>query len=236
MKKLISILLLGLLLGGCIQNFKEFSKMGANERDKMLYDRDFRTNLFEGDLDILYIDTRAVSTNGKPSLSYRTSHTNFLTGKVYLQNMSNTARRICKREMKKDAANFLGTRIMTKDEIKKFTLFGMEYDFFKCTKSQDEIVKKKLEKLQNEQGNNTLNRSFTCSFGYDLSEKSKIEIRGNTATEITAVGISINYSIVNISNKGAFTLEGSSKDGRVWFIGAKSFLILDVKLLPYDCK
>ena len=86
------------------------------------------------------------------------------------------------------------------------------------------------------QGNNTLNRSFTCSFGYDLSEKSKIEIRGNTATEITAVGISINYSIVNLSNKGAFTLEGSSKDGRVWFIGAKSFLILDVKLLPYDCK
>ena len=67
-------------------------------------------------------------------------------------------------------------------------------------------------------------------------EKSKIEIRGNTATETTAVGISINYSIVNLSNKGAFTLEGSSKDGRVWFIGAQSFLILDVNPLPYDCK
>ena len=117
----------------------------------------------------------------------------------------------------------------------------MNNDFAKAKKEKEikkkkKAEKEKLEKLQNEQGNNTLNRSFTCSFGYDLSEKSKIEIRGNTATEITAVGISINYSIVNISNKGAFTLEGSSKDGRVWFIGAKSFLILDLKPLPYDCK
>ena len=236
MKKLLGIIVLGLLLSGCVQNFKEFKKMSVSERDKMIYDRDFRTNLFEGDLDILYIDTRAVNINGKPSLSERTSYSNLLTGKVYMQSMLVTAKRICKREMGKGAANFLDTRIMTKDEINKFKLFGIEYDFFKCTKSQDEIAKEKLEKLQNEQSNNILDRSFICSFEYDPSEKSKIEIRGNTATETTAVGISINYSIVNLSNKGAFTLEGSSKDGRVWFIGAKSFLILDVNPLPYDCK
>ena len=247
MKKLLGIIVLGLLLGGCVQNFKEFKKMSVSERDKMIYDRDFRTNLFEGDLDILYIDTRAVNINGKPSLSERTSYSNLLTGKVYMQSMLVTAKRICKREMGKGAANFLDTRIMTKDEINKFKLFGIEYDFFKCTKSQDEIAKaeKEIAKAEKEKeikkqnisiSNNTLNRSFVCSYKLNPSEKSKIKIRGGTATEITAAGISINYSIVELTNKGAFSLEGSSKDGRVWFIGAKSFLILDVNLLPYDCK
>ena len=124
--------------------------MSVSERDKMIYDRDFRTNLFEGDLDILYIDTRAVNINGKPSLSERTSYSNLLTGKVYMQSMLVTAKRICKREMGKGAANFLDTRIMTKDEINKFKLFGIEYDFFKCTKSQEEIAKaeKEIAKLK----------------------------------------------------------------------------------------
>jgi len=236
MKKILGIVVLSLLLSGCMQNMKEIRKMSPIEAEKMIYDRDFRTNLFEGDLDILYIDTRAITILGKPSLSERTSYTNLLTGKVYMQSMFVTAKRICKREMGKDAANFLGTRIVTKDEIKKFKLFGIEYDFFKCTKSQDEIAKEKLEKLQNEPSNNTLDRSFTCSYEDDPSEKSDIEITGDTATEITAVGISINYSKVNLSNKGAFTLEGSSKDGRMWFIGAKSFLLFDANALPYDCK
>ena len=113
----------------------------------------------------------------------------------------------------------------------------MDNDFAKAEKEKEiaKAEKEKLEKLQNEQSNNTLDRSFTCSFENNPSEKSDIEITGGTATEITAVGISINYSKVNLSNKGAFTLEGSSKDGRVWFIGAKSFLLLDANALPYDC-
>ena len=113
----------------------------------------------------------------------------------------------------------------------------MNNDFAKAEKEKEiaKAKKEKLEKLQNEQSNNTLDRSFTCSFENNPSEKSDIEITGGTATEITAVGISINYSKVNLSNKGAFTLEGSSKDGRVWFIGAKSFLLLDANALPYDC-
>ena len=249
MKKLLGIVVLGLLLGGCVQNFKEFKKMSVSERDKMIYDRDFRTNLFEGDLDILYIDTRAVNINGKPSLSERTSYSNLLTGKVYMQSMLVTAKRICKREMGKGAANFLDTRIMTKDEINKFKLFGIEYDFFKCTKSQKEIAKaekdKEIAKAEKEKeikkqnisiSNNTRNRSFVCSYKFNPSEKSKIKIRGGTAKEITAAGISINYSIVELTNKGAFSLEGSSKAGRAWFIGASSFLLLDVNPLPYDCR
>ena len=117
----------------------------------------------------------------------------------------------------------------------------MNNDFAKAEKEKEkEIAKAEKEKEIKKQNisisNNTLNRSFVCSYKFNSSEKSKIKIRGGTATEITAAGISINYSIVELTNKGAFSLEGSSKDGRVWFIGAKSFLILDVNPLPYDCK
>ena len=124
----------------------------------------------------------------------------------------------------------------------------MNNDFAKAEKEKEiakaekekEIAKAEKEKEIKKQNisisNNTLNRSFVCSYKSNSSEKSKIKIRGGTATEITAAGISINYSIVELTNKGAFSLEGSSKDGRVWFIGAKSFLILDVNPLPYDCK
>ena len=253
MKKLLGIIVLGLLLSGCMQNMREITKMSPIESEKMIYDRDFRTNLFEGDVDILYIDTRAISILGKPSLSERTSYINLLTGKVYMQSMFVTAKRICKREMGKDAANFLGTRIVTKDEIKKFKLFGIEYDFFKCTKSQKEIKKEKqkkkdIAKAKKEKeikkkkkqnisvSNNTRNISYVCSYKFNSRERSKIKIRGATATEITAAGISINYSVVELTSKGAFNLEGSSKAGRAWFIGASSFLFLDANPLPYDCK
>tara|TARA_X000000368_G_scaffold385201_1_gene344324 strand:+ start:700 stop:1044 length:345 start_codon:yes stop_codon:yes gene_type:complete len=76
-------------------------------------------------------------------------------------------------------------------------------------------------------------KSFTCSLG---NEKSKIKIKGNTATETTAAGIVINYSNVTKTDKGAFTLEGSSKQGRAWFIGAISYLLLDTNMIPYSCK
>ena len=83
---------------------------------------------------------------------------------------------------------------------------------------------------------NSTNRNFTCDYVDNISEKSKIVIRGPEATEETAIGIIINYSIVEISDKGAFTLKGASNDpGRAWFIGAQSFLLLDAKVLPYNC-
>ena len=76
-------------------------------------------------------------------------------------------------------------------------------------------------------------RSFTCSYG---NERSKIKITGSTAKEITAAGIVITYSNVSKSDKGAYSLEGSSKKGRAWFIGAISYLLLDTNMIPYKCK
>jgi len=122
----------------------------------------------------------------------------------------------------------------------------MNNDFAKSEKKKEiEIEKQKKKEIEREKqkkieleksesvSSNTLNRSFVCSYG---GEKSRIKIRGNTASEITAIGVSINYSIVDLSDRGAFTLKGSSKAGRAWFIGAKSFLLLDANALPYDCK
>ena len=114
----------------------------------------------------------------------------------------------------------------------------MNNDFAKAEKEK-EIAKAKKEKEIKKQStsisNNTINRSFVCSYKFNPSEKSKIKIRGSTATETTAIGISINYSIVNLSGKGAFSLQGSSKQDRAWFIGAKSFLLLGVEAIPYNC-
>ena len=108
----------------------------------------------------------------------------------------------------------------------------MNNDFAKAEKEKE--IKKKKKKILSA-SNNTLNRSFVCSYKFNPSEKSKIKIRGSTATETTAIGISINYSIVNLSSKGAFSLQGSSKQDRAWFIGAKSFLLLGVDAIPYNC-
>ena len=102
-------------------------------------------------------------------------------------------------------------------------------------KAKKEKELKKKKKQNTSLSNNTLNRSFICSYKFNSSERSKIKIRGGTATEITAAGISINYSVVELTSKGAFALEGSSKYGRTWFIGAKSFLILGVEMIPYNC-
>ena len=111
----------------------------------------------------------------------------------------------------------------------------MNNDFVKSEKKK-EIEREKQKKIELEKSesasSNKLNRSFVCSYG---GEKSRIKIRGNTASEITAIGVSINYSIVDLSDRGAFTLTGSSKAGRAWFIGAKSFLLLGASTIPYDC-
>ena len=79
----------------------------------------------------------------------------------------------------------------------------MNNDFVKSEKKK-EIEREKQKKIELEKSesasSNKLNRSFVCSYG---GEKSRIKIRGNTASEITAVGVSINYSIVDLSDRGS---------------------------------
>ena len=217
MKKLLGIVVLGLLLVSCVSDKPvEFLKLPKNERLKILKNLDARINIFNGEKNMVY-----VGTWGSRLLK---GEDGFGDYKIY-----DVASRFCEEKFDMDIASEIGIKTMSKQETEKYKLWNKVYIKYQCSKS----IKKEIVNIK--KSNNTLNQSFICSFRNDPSEKSIIEIRGNTATETTAVGISINYSIVNLSNKGAFNLEGSSKDGRVWFIGAQSFLILDVNPLPYDC-
>ena len=94
----------------------------------------------------------------------------------------------------------------------------------------------KKKKNKSSFSKNTKKRSFICSYSVIPSEKSKILIDGPKAYETTAIGVQIKYSNVNLSDKGAFSLQGASNDpGRAWFIGSQSFLLLDTDMLPYNC-
>ena len=79
----------------------------------------------------------------------------------------------------------------------------------------------------------SLAASFTCNYS---DGSSKIKISGSTAVETTSAGVVINYSNANKTPKGAYNLQGSSKDGRAWFIGAMSFLLLDVQMISAQCR
>ena len=116
--------------------------------------------------------------------------------------------------------------------------------FKQCYKNfgniREKVVFKKIievtEKQKTSFPKNTKLKRFTCGYSLIPSEKSKIFIDGPEATEITAIGIKIKYSNVNLSDKGAFSLQGASNDpGRAWFIGSQSFLLLDTDMLPYNC-
>ncbi len=75
--------------------------------------------------------------------------------------------------------------------------------------------------------------SFTCKYS---GGSSKIKISGGTAVETTSAGIVITYAKATKTPKGAYSLEGSSKDNRAWFIGAISFLLLGANMNPAECR
>jgi hypothetical protein len=235
MKKLLAIVVLGLLMTSCVANLKEFHKMSFKEKTKMLYDRDHRINLFSNDEDILYLSTYASRLGKKIILSDRREYSNPLTGEVYHQDIYDVAKRICKTKLNKKAANFIGTRVMTKNEVKDLKLFGVEYDIFKCAKSRSEIAEEKLKKIQNKQGsNNTDKVSFKCIDS--ISKKiTKIKISGKTAMEITYMGNSIKYFLVT-KKDGKYTLrQPDVAQTRSWLIGAMSFLLIDTDVFPHQC-
>ena len=130
---------------------------------------------------------------------------------------------------------------VTESQKETYRLGFDRYAKYTCEKTDMQLAYEQQEKkkeliVKNEISNNTKIRRFTCSYSLIPSEKSKINIEGPKAYETTSIGVKISYTNVNLSDKGAFTLQGASNDpGRVWFIGAQSFLLLDTKVLPYNC-
>ena len=78
--------------------------------------------------------------------------------------------------------------------------------------------------------------AFMASCGGSEDACSCKKMAEDMAKETTAAGIVISYSNVNKTDKGAYTLEGSSQQGRAWFIGAQSYLLLDTQMIPYKCR
>ena len=219
MNKIFVVFLLILFLNSCVSdNPSEFLKLPKNERLKIVKNLDARVNIFDNEKDIVYVGTWG-SRVFKGGDGYGKD-------KIY-----NIAVRFCKEKLKLDSAKKIGTKIMNKEETEKYKLWNKVYVKYQCF--QSELQKKEEAKKTS---NNKLTRSFTCNFSENTNEKSKIFIKGPVAMEETAIGIIINYKIVNISDKGAFTLQGASNDpGRTWFIGSQSYLLLDTQILPYNC-
>ena len=235
MKKLICILVLGLLLGGCTAytvgkpSITEIIKLGSTKNSTCRFyfrSKEFLTThvlcnyLTQKNYEYDTVNRTELIWNGVSEVFFIFENVNVP--------LSCSMKRlgICKfgdGTLRKITFNIT--------EARKW----MNNDFVKSEKKK-EIEREKQKKIELEKSesasSNKLNRSFVCSYG---GEKSRIKIRGNTASEITAIGVSINYSIVDLSDRGAFTLTGSSKAGRAWFIGAKSFLLLGASTIPYDC-
>ena len=229
------LLLLILLLNGCagvfmydIHRHSDWSKLDSVEKKTVIENRDVRVNLFTDDKNIIYVgvrtpfETRSEGRNDK--LVYgETSKANSI------------AQSKCKSEFNLYKAEKINSRVMSEEETAKLKLWLKTYYVYKCSKSLDQIASESYEVPNSSFGKtNTLVRTFKCTYknGY-----STIRINGSSANEITSAGISIDYSNVTISDKGAFSLTGASNDpGRSWFIGTISFLLLDIQMNQASCK
>ena len=227
MKKLLGIVVLGLLLSGCVQNFSDFNDKSWELRESIIKNRDVQINLFEGDELNIYLATFADWDEKYQNYAYKVNPSNPIANPLNV-----VAKKQCKRIFNSDNPIKVEIYEPSKKVIKERKFYYKKYTKFKCEDPKPEYVEKESKSSSTKVSNNTLNRSFVCNY---KGEKSKIKIRGNTATETTAIGVIINYSIVSLSSNGAFTLEGSSKQGRAWFIGAQSFLLLDTNMIPYNC-
>lgn len=173
---------------------------------------DARINIFPDDKNIIYV---GLDTN---------------------QSVFQVAKALCKKHFNSLKVNNIGD-IQVKKELKKRNLLKYnKYEKYRCEKTlSNDFVENDnqsgISKTTNV-SNNILNRTFNCTYP---GGSSKIIIKGGTATEITSAGVNINYLKVDF-NEGAFTLSESSKDGRSWFIGGMSILLLDIEIIRAKCR
>lgn len=162
---------------------------------------DARINIFSDDQKIIYV------------------------GSSTKESGSQVAKSLCKKHFNSLKVNNIGNIQVNKELKKRNLLKYNKYEKYKCEKnlSNDLVENNNQNRLTKTKkvSNNTLNRTFNCTYP---SGSSKIRIRGGTATELTSAGVEIKYYYVELTKKGAFSLEQSTKPGRVFFIGAQSFL------------
>ena len=217
-------------------------KYSWEEIKHQVHNRDTRINIFnlENDLDtMIYVGVGSDFDEKMKNKWYTKAIIN--RGAQHHAPKEIIAKQQCVKNFSLEKAVYKETIVMTEKRINEYRLGFKKYAKFLCEKSDAQLAYEQQEKekeliVKNEISNNTKIRRFTCSYSAIPSEKSKINIEGPKAYETTSIGVKISYTNVNLSDKGAFTLQGASNDpGRVWFIGAQSFLLLDTKVLTYNC-
>ena len=227
MKKLLAIVVLGFLLVSCVQNISDFNKKSWQTRIAIIDSRDVQTNLFDNDKFNIYLGTNADWDEKWQNYGYEINPSNPNNNPLKV-----VAKEQCKRIFNSDNPKKIEVYEPTRKVIKEKKFYYKRYTKYKCENPQPRSVKKDNKSSSLAVSNNTLSRTFNCSYSGGTS---KIKIRGATAAETTSAGVLITYSNVNLSDKGAFSLSGSSKDTRAWFIGAASFLLLDIQTIPARC-
>ena len=216
MKKLLGIVVLGFFLSSCVQNFSDFNEKSWELRDAILKSRDVQTNLFENDKFNIYLGTLADWDEKYQNYAYKVNPSNPIANPLNV-----VATKQCKRIFNSDNPIKMEVYEPTRKIIKEKKFYYKKYTKFECKDPKPKSLKKKDKTISVAASNNTLNRNFDCTYP---SGNSKIQIRGGTATEITSIGVEIKYNYVELTSKGAFSLEQSTKPGRVFFIGDQSFL------------
>jgi len=123
MKKLLAIVFTGLFLGSCVtDNVAEFKKLSKDEWKIIWENRDARLNIFEGDKDLVYVGL------GDARLAYKIGA---MDPAQYLI-AQNIATITCMKKLKLNTADKIATKLMTKEETKKYKLWMTVYDVFQC--------------------------------------------------------------------------------------------------------
>ena len=234
MKKLLGILALILILSSCTGRTWEEINHAVDHRDT-------RINIFNTDKDTpktIYVGVGS-DTDEKWKNKYYTK--SIVQPKAqHFAPKEVIAEQQCVKNFGVEKPVFIEMLEFSKEKIKEYRLSFKKYAKYSCEISDRQLKEAKIfeentpsfekndtKAKENKEtktakvSNNTMNRTFNCSYP---NGSSKIKIRGGTATEITSIGIEIKYNYVELTSKGAFSLEQSTKPGRTFFIGAVSFL------------
>ena len=229
-KKLLSIIVLGLLLSGCARTWEEatYSTM----------QRDTRINLFNTDKDSLKTIYVGVGTDSDEKWKNMYYTKSIVQPKAqHFAPKEVIAKQQCIKNFSLEKPVLKEIIDFSKEKRKQYRLGFSRYAKYSCEKSSRQIqeANSAQEKIINNlASNNTDKRSFKCVDS--ISKKiTKIKILGETATEITYLGNSIKYFVVT-KKDGKYTLrQPDVAQTRSWLIGSMSFLLIDTDVFPHQC-
>ena len=230
MKKLLAIVILGLLLSGCAMTWEEAQYSTMH--------RDTRINLFNTDKDSLKTIYVGVGTDTDEKWKNMYYTKSIVQPKAqHFAPKEVIAKQQCIKNFSLEKPVLKEIIEFSKEKRKQYRLGFSSYAKYSCEKSSRQIqeANSTQEKIINSlASNNTDKRSFKCVDS--ISKKiTKIKILGETATEITYLGNSIKYFVVT-KKDGKYTLrQPDVAQTRSWLIGSMSFLLIDTDVFPHQC-